>query len=52
MEIAIVCSECNDDLNASVWKQQINVDPCDKCSKEAFQEGRREGYEEGAEENG
>jgi len=43
MEIAIVCSECNDDLN---------VDPCDKCSKEAFQEGRREGYEEGAEENG
>ena len=41
--VDIVCNGCGKSLEASWWKGQLIVDPCDKCMEKA----KNEGYEDG-----
>ena len=47
MEIRVKCKECNKELNAEVYKDEIEVEFCSDCSEVEYIRGTEQGYEQG-----
>ena len=45
IEFEVYC-ECGEILNSKNDRNDITVEPCEKCLETAREEGREEGYEE------
>lgn len=47
-DFEIVCNQCGDTLKGSVdlFRYEIYVDPCDKCTESAYEDGREFGLSE------
>lgn len=51
ISVDIVCSGCGEGLDCSLsyngWGTKVEVGPCPHCTKEAFEEGKSDGYFDG-----
>ena len=49
LAVEVTCAHCGSTLNATCSKTgELLVEPCESCMDGAYEDGRSEGYEEGA----
>jgi hypothetical protein len=52
LEVVVTCVKCGASLVATCsWAHcgelEVDIDPCERCTQESFDEGYSEGYDEG-----